>query len=150
MCGAIDTTLGAIPSGTVHSRVGTCDPRGLFAKRVLHDDSHHALAITSLRCLIQENMVYKCANPLPLLRHQGLNCSPAVCVVTLDGREAKEEHQNPCIAQVTVLREVTDASPLPPRGPHSLFIYLRPSRAIHKCVPHRAGDGSVEGHRCGG
>lgn len=61
MCGAIDTTLGAMSSGTVHSRVGACDPRGLFAKRVLHDDSHHALAITSLRSLIQENMVYKCA-----------------------------------------------------------------------------------------
>jgi hypothetical protein len=61
MCGAIDTTLGAISSGTVHSRVGACDPRGLFAKRVLHDDSHHALAITSLRSLIEENMVYKCA-----------------------------------------------------------------------------------------
>jgi len=55
MCGAIDTTLGAISSGIVHSRVGACDPRGLFAKRVLHDDSHHALAITSLRCLIQES-----------------------------------------------------------------------------------------------
>jgi hypothetical protein len=61
MCGAIDTTLGAISSGTVRSRVGACDPRGLFAKRVLHDDSHHAPAITSLRSLIQENMVYKCA-----------------------------------------------------------------------------------------
>ncbi len=46
MCGAIDTRLGAISSGAVHSRVGACDPRGLFAKRVLHDDSH------------QENMVY--------------------------------------------------------------------------------------------
>lgn len=61
MCGAIDKTLGAISSGTVHSRVGACDPRGLFAKRVFHDDSHHALAIPSLRSLIQENMVYKCA-----------------------------------------------------------------------------------------
>jgi len=48
MCGAIDTTLGAISSGTVHSRVGACDPRGLFAKRVLNGDSHHALAIASL------------------------------------------------------------------------------------------------------
>src|ERR1700740_3740476 len=97
MCGVIDTTLGAIPSGTVHSRVGACDPRGLFAKRVLRDDSHHALAITSLRCLIQENMVYKCANPLPLLRHQGLNCSPAVWVVKLDRRETNGEHQVPCL-----------------------------------------------------
>ena len=61
MCCAIDTTLGAVSNGTLHSRVGACDPRGLFAKRVLHDDSHHALAITSLRTLIQENMVYKCA-----------------------------------------------------------------------------------------
>jgi hypothetical protein len=33
--------------------------------------------------------------------------------------------------------------PLPRRGAHSPFIYLRPSRAIHKCVPHRAGHGSV-------
>ncbi len=49
MCGAIDTTLGAISSGAVHSRVGACDPRGLFAKRVLHGDSHHAPAIASLR-----------------------------------------------------------------------------------------------------
>ena len=54
MSGVIDTTLGAVSSGTVHSRVGACDPRGLFAKRVLHDDSHHALGITSLRPLIQE------------------------------------------------------------------------------------------------
>jgi len=58
MCGAIDTRLGAIFSGTLQSRVGACDPRGLFAKRVLHDDSHHALAITSLRFLIQENIVH--------------------------------------------------------------------------------------------
>ena len=35
-------------------------------------------------------------------------------------------------------------------APQSPFIYLRPSRAIHKCVPHRAGNGAVEGHRCGG
>ena len=60
MCGVIDTTLGAISSGTVHSRVGACDPRGLFAKRVLNGDSHHALAIASLTSLIQENMVYEC------------------------------------------------------------------------------------------
>jgi len=58
MSGAIDTTLGAIPSDTVHSRVGACDPRGLFAKRVLHGDSHHALAIASLSSLIQKNLVY--------------------------------------------------------------------------------------------
>ena len=45
MCGAIDATLGAISSGTLHSRVGACGPRRLFAKRVLHDDSHHALGI---------------------------------------------------------------------------------------------------------
>ncbi len=47
-----DTTLGAISSGTVHSRVGACDPRGLFAKRVLNGDSHHALAIASLSYLM--------------------------------------------------------------------------------------------------
>jgi hypothetical protein len=41
--------------------------------------------------------------------------------------------------QVTALREVADASPRP-RVPQSPFICLRPSRAIHKCVPHRAGD----------
>ena len=58
MCGAIGTSLGAIFSGTVHSRVGACDPRGLFAKRVLHGDSHHALAIASLSYLIQKNLVY--------------------------------------------------------------------------------------------
>jgi hypothetical protein len=61
MCGAIVTTLAAISGGNVHLRVGACDPRGLFAEPVLHGDSHHALAITSLRSLIQENMVYKCA-----------------------------------------------------------------------------------------
>jgi hypothetical protein len=61
MCFAIDTTLGAVSNGTVHSRVGACDPRGLFAKRVLNGDSRRALAITSLRSLIQGNMVYKCA-----------------------------------------------------------------------------------------
>ena len=49
MCGAIDTTLSAICSGIVHSRVGACDPRGLFAKCVLHDDSHYTLGVTSLR-----------------------------------------------------------------------------------------------------
>jgi hypothetical protein len=54
MCAAIDTTLDAIFSGTVPSRVGACDPHGLFAKRVLHGDSHHALAIASLRYLIQK------------------------------------------------------------------------------------------------
>ena len=48
MCAGIDATLGAISSGTVHSHVGACDPRGLFAKRVLNGDSHHALAIASL------------------------------------------------------------------------------------------------------
>jgi hypothetical protein len=48
MCAALETTLGAISSGTVHSRVGACDPRGLFAKRVLYGDSHHALAVASL------------------------------------------------------------------------------------------------------
>ncbi len=57
MCGAVDSTLGAITSGALHSRVGACDPRGLFAKRVLHGDSQHALAIASLRSLIQESMV---------------------------------------------------------------------------------------------
>jgi len=49
MCGAIDTALSAICSGIVHSRVGACDPRGLFAKCVLHDDSHYTLGVTSLR-----------------------------------------------------------------------------------------------------
>ena len=61
MCAAIVTTLGAISSGTVHSRVGACDPRGLFAKRVLFDGSHDPLAITSIKPLIQGNMMYKCA-----------------------------------------------------------------------------------------
>lgn len=60
MCAAIDATLGAISSGTVHSRVGACDSRGLFAKRVLHDDSQHALAIASSRYLIQKNLTYAC------------------------------------------------------------------------------------------
>jgi hypothetical protein len=60
MCAAIDTTLDAISSGIVHSRVGACDPRGLFAKRVRHDDSYYALAIASLRYLIQKNVVYEC------------------------------------------------------------------------------------------
>jgi len=46
---AIDTTLSAICSGIVHSHVGACDPRGLFAKCVLHDDSHYTLGVTSLR-----------------------------------------------------------------------------------------------------
>jgi hypothetical protein len=58
MCGAIDTTLGAISRGSVHSRVGACDPRCLFAKRVLNGDSHHALAIASLKYLIQKNLIY--------------------------------------------------------------------------------------------
>jgi hypothetical protein len=57
MCGAIDTTLGAISSGTVHTGVGACDPRGLFAKRVLNGDLHHALAIASLSYLIQKNLI---------------------------------------------------------------------------------------------
>jgi hypothetical protein len=54
MWGAIDSTLGAISSGTVHPRVDACNPNRLFAKRVLHGDSHNALAITSLRYLIQK------------------------------------------------------------------------------------------------
>ena len=54
MCVAIAATLGAIYSGTVHSRVGACDPRGLFAKRILNGDSHRALAIASLGYLIQK------------------------------------------------------------------------------------------------
>jgi len=60
MCGAIHTTLGAISSGTVHSRVGACDPRGLFAKRVLNGDPHRALAIASLSYLIQKNLLDVC------------------------------------------------------------------------------------------
>jgi hypothetical protein len=52
MRGAIDSTLRAIFSGTLHSRVDACDPRGLFAKRVRDGDSHHAFAIASLRYLI--------------------------------------------------------------------------------------------------
>lgn len=62
MCAAIETTLGAISSGTVHSRVGACEPYGLFAKRVLHGDSHHALAIASLSYLIQKNLIYACGS----------------------------------------------------------------------------------------
>jgi len=65
MYGAIDTTLGAISIGTVHSRVGACDPRGLFAKRVLHDDSHHTLAIASLT-----NSFNSCATAKKFLRSQ--------------------------------------------------------------------------------
>ncbi len=44
MCAAIDTTLGAISSGTVHSRVGACDPRGLFSKHVLNGHPHGVLS----------------------------------------------------------------------------------------------------------
>jgi hypothetical protein len=44
MCGAIDSTLGAIFSGILHSRVGVCDPHGLFAKRVLHSHPHGVLS----------------------------------------------------------------------------------------------------------
>jgi len=60
MCAAIDTTLGAISSGIVHSRVGACDTHGFFAKCVLHRDSYHALANISIGSFIQENMVYEC------------------------------------------------------------------------------------------
>ena len=60
MRAAIDTTLGAVSSGTVYSRVSACDPLGLFAKRVLNGDSHHALAIASLSYLIQKNLIYAC------------------------------------------------------------------------------------------
>ena len=73
MCGAIDATLGAISSGTVHSRVGACDPRGLFAKRVLHDDSHYAHGITSLRSLINLSSKKICSmteHPVPLPRSE--------------------------------------------------------------------------------
>ena len=35
----------------------------------------------------------------------------------LDRRETKDDHRDPCIAQVTAIREVADASPLPRRGP---------------------------------
>jgi len=60
MCAAIDSTLGAISSGTLYSRVGACDPRTLFAKRVFNGDSHHALAIASLSCVIQQKLIYAC------------------------------------------------------------------------------------------
>jgi hypothetical protein len=60
MSGAIDTTLGAIPSDTVHSRVGACDPRSVFAKRILNGDSHRAPAIASLSYLRQKNLLYAC------------------------------------------------------------------------------------------
>ena len=65
MCAAIDATLGAISSGTVHSCIGACDPRGLFAKHVLNGDSHHALAITSLSYLIQKKLIYACGTAKP-------------------------------------------------------------------------------------
>src|ERR1700739_12345 len=66
MCGAIDATLSAICSGIVHSHVGACDPRGLFAKCVLHDDSHYTLGLTSLRP--SSNKIWSIAElfPLPL------------------------------------------------------------------------------------
>lgn len=57
--------------------MGRSDPCGLFAKRVLSGDSHHALAIASLRSLIQENMVHKCATrfPLPRPEKSGQSCA---------------------------------------------------------------------------
>jgi hypothetical protein len=48
MCAAIEKTLGAISSGTVYSRVGACDPRGLFAKPVLRGDPDRFFAVVSL------------------------------------------------------------------------------------------------------
>jgi hypothetical protein len=71
------------------------------------------------------------------IAHIALLRRHAVAFVMLDRRETKEDHLQPCIAQVTAIREVADVSPLPRRGPHSPFIYLRPSRVIHKCVPHK-------------
>ena len=44
MCAAIDTTLGAVSGATLHSLVGACDPRGLFAKRVLNGRPHGVLS----------------------------------------------------------------------------------------------------------
>jgi hypothetical protein len=104
MCGAIDTRLGAISSGTVHSCVGGCDPRGLFAKRVLYDDWHHALAITSLRSLIQENMVYKCATrfhfriPKNLSRREQLLMPSRGFVYVLDKRKRRADSEGLPIA----------------------------------------------------
>jgi hypothetical protein len=60
MCSAIDTTLGAISSGTVHSRVGACEPHSVFAKRILNGDSHRAPAIASLGYLRQKNLLSAC------------------------------------------------------------------------------------------
>jgi hypothetical protein len=60
LCRAIGATLGAISSGSVHSRIDACDSRDFFAKRVLHRDSHRALAIASLTYLIQKNLLYAC------------------------------------------------------------------------------------------
>jgi hypothetical protein len=44
MWGPIDATRGAIFGGTLHSRVGACDPRGLFAKHVLNRHPNGARA----------------------------------------------------------------------------------------------------------
>ena len=44
MCDANDATPRAISSGTVHSRIGARDPRGLFAKRVLNGRPHGVLS----------------------------------------------------------------------------------------------------------
>jgi hypothetical protein len=60
LCRAIDATLGAISSGSVHSRIDACDSRDFFAKRVLHRDPHRALAIASLSYLIQKNLLDAC------------------------------------------------------------------------------------------
>ncbi len=60
MCRAIDSTLGAISSGSVHSRIDACDSCDFFAKRVLHDDSYYTLATASLSYLIQKNLLYVC------------------------------------------------------------------------------------------
>ena len=61
MCAAIGTTLGAISSVTVHSRVGACNPRIVFAERILNGDSHRAPAIASLSYLRQKNLLCACA-----------------------------------------------------------------------------------------
>jgi hypothetical protein len=61
LCRAVDAAFNAISGGTVYSRVDGRNSRDFFSKRILHGDPHRAIAIASLRSLIQENMAYECA-----------------------------------------------------------------------------------------
>jgi hypothetical protein len=77
MCGSIDPTRGAILGGTLHSRVGACDPRGLFAKHVLNRHPNGARTTSASRWT-----------------YRGLLHAPLLSALAFSGAEVLEGKKN--------------------------------------------------------